>query len=535
MPRVLLVDDDAEQTSIRKLIFERAGHEVMTASDCESARAAFAQRAPQVVVMDLRIPNEGGGLELIREFRTAQPDVRIVVLSGYAYELSGAPEATLIDAVLTKPARSERLLSLVSKLAVCVLLLVAAVARAAEIHVDRPGEVVAAISMSAPGCNWARPGREAAMADIAVDGRPPFQVMLYAGGERRSYPVFFGRLQTGEHRVTISPNERYSAAPCRISEPRIDNVRVDADPVIAYAPVLSARENTIGRFTDAPMLVYAEKIRENGINLLQYTVIFTNEDGGTSTRALMARWGRTTDIEYVYKVDPATNRATIQARGHKEEEFHGEREGMHPLLMPVTDNNMVSGGQSAIRYRIAPQLVDLTAHSREQVMDEDPVAYRVMAEELERESKLRPFRVTDGEKVSDPRNYLYIEALLKNRNAAVSVHVRLQGEDSWRSSDLGRLDYAIARDGWIRTTVELSPGTKPDRISEIGISCAVAPPEDKKWALTGACGVERISKAFLLDAGYRPQTSLWSLSDSIEIPAGQMRTWKVNSAANERE
>lgn len=168
-------------------------------------------------------------------------------------------------------------------------------------------------------------------------------------------------------------------------------------------------------------------------------------------------------------------------------------------------------------------------------MDEDPVAYRVMAEELERESKLRPFRVTDGEKVSDPRNYLYIEALLKNRNAAVSVHVRLQGEDSWRSSDLGRLDYAIARDGWIRTTVELSPGTKPDRISEIGISCAVAPPEDKKWALTGACGVERISKAFLLDAGYRPQTSLWSLSDSIEIPAGQMRTWKVNSAANERE
>jgi CheY-like chemotaxis protein len=532
MTRVLLVDDDAEQTSIRKLIFERAGHDVMTANDCESARAAFTRSAPQVVVMDLRIPNEGDGLALIREFRLAHPEVRIVVLSGYAYDLSGAPEATMIDTVMTKPARSERLLSLVSKLAVCILLLVPLMARAAEIRVDRAGEVVAQVSMSAPGCNWGRPGREAAMADIAVDGRLPFQVMLYAGEERRSYPVFLGRLQAGEHRVTISRNERYSAPPCSISEPRIENVRVDNDPVIAYAPVLSARENTIGKFTDLPMIVYAERIRENGVNLLQYTVIFTNEDGGTSTRALMARWGRTTDIEYVYKVDPATNRATIQARGHKEEEFHGEREDMHPLLMPVTDNNMVSGGESAIRYRIAPRLVDLTAHSREQVMDEDPVTYRVMAEELEREDKLRPFGVINGEKISDTRNYIYIEALVKNRNAALAVHVRLKGEGLWRSSDLGRLDYAIARDGWIRTTVELPPGTKPNRISEIGLACAVAPPQDRKWALTGACDVERISKIFLLDGTYRPQRPLWSLSDAIEIPAGEMRTWKLEPASS---
>lgn len=535
MPRVLLVDDDAEQTSIRKLIFERAGHDVMTANDCESARVAFTQCAPQVIVIDLRIPNEGDGLALIREFRSNHPEVRIVVLSGYGYDLSGAPEATMIDTVLTKPARTERLLSAVAKLAVCVLLLAPLAARAAEIRVDRAGEVVAQISMSAPGCNWGRLGREAAMADIAVDGRPPFQVMLYAGGERRTYPVFLGRLESGEHRVAISRNERYSAPPCSISEPRIENVRVDDDPVIAYAPVLSARENTIGKFTDVPMIVYAENIRENGENLLQYTVIFSNEDGGTSTRALMARWGRTTDIEYVYKVDPATNRALIQARGHKEQEFQGQREGMHPLLMPVTDNNMVSGGESAIRYRIAPRLVDLTAHSREQVMDEDPLTYRVMAGELEREDKLRPFGAIDGEKISDPRNYLYVEALLKNRRAGASVHVRLKGEGLWRSSDLGRLDYAIARDGWIRTTVELPPGTKPGGIAEIGIACAVAPPEDKKWALTGACEVERISKAFLLDANYHPQPALWSLSDSIEIPAGHMRTWKLASAANGRE
>ena len=31
-------------------------------------------------------------------------------------------------------------------------------------------------------------------------------------------------------------------------------------------------------------------------------MIWSNEDGGTNTPALMARWGRTTDIEWIYRV-----------------------------------------------------------------------------------------------------------------------------------------------------------------------------------------------------------------------------------------
>src|SRR5439155_10800754 len=117
--------------------------------------------------------------------------------------------------------------------------------------------------------------------------------------------------------------------------------------VLAHAPVLYARENTVGKFTDVPMIVYAERSNENGAAVLMYTVIFSNEDAATSTRALMARWGRTTDVEYVYKAylnqDGSLRRATIQGRGHQEIEFDGRRDGTHPLLIPVTDNNMVSG------------------------------------------------------------------------------------------------------------------------------------------------------------------------------------------------
>ena len=71
--------------------------------------------------------------------------------------------------------------------------------------------------------------------------------------------------------------------------------------VYANAPILFARLNTVGKFSDIPLLLYCERLQENSEPVLQYTVIFSNEDGGTSTRALMARWGRSTDIEYVYK------------------------------------------------------------------------------------------------------------------------------------------------------------------------------------------------------------------------------------------
>jgi CheY-like chemotaxis protein len=531
MARVLLVDDDADQTAIRKLIFEKAGHDVITAGTCDQARQAFAARDPEIVVMDLRLPGDCDGLELIREFREVKPDLRIVVLSGHPADVAGRPEAQMIDGVLSKPARSARLLSLISKLTLlCASLTFAAPAQKMTytFHTDRPGEAVADITMSAPGADWGRAGHEAAVADIQVDSSRTFQQMLYAGDTPRRYPIFLGALGAGDHSVTIRQNRQYSAPGTSVSVVEAKFRGGIDDPVVANAPILSARENTIGKFTDAPMVLYAEKVRDNGADLLQYTMIFTNEDGGTSTRALMARWGRTTDIEYIYRVNPQTHRATIQARDHKEEEFQGEHEGLHPLLLPVTDNNMVAGGTSAIRYQIAPRLVDLSDSSREEVMNDDPVMYRVMSQELEREGKLRPFGEVDGEKISDPRNYLYIEAKVENRTSAVSAHIRLQNETFWRSSDLGRLDYGIERDDWVQTTIELPPGTKLDQVADIGFDCSVMPDDDKDhMALTGQCRVDRVSKVFQLDRAYRPSASTWSLPAPVDIPAGLMRVWSV--------
>lgn len=383
-------------------------------------------------------------------------------------------------------------------------------------RVVQTAEVFADLEMSATGFDWAIEGREAPMAAITVDGGSAQHVMLYAGPAKFHYKLFLGALAPGAHELAIAGAgfETHTAAFREVAA---------SDPyyaVLANAPVVFARKNTIGKFTDIPLVLYAERLVEDGLPLLQYTMIFSNEDGGTSTRALMARWGRTTDIEYLYKafLDPGGKlaKATIQARDHKEIDFTGKRDGAHPLLIPVTDNNMVAGDEtSSVRYQIAPVLVDLTNHSREYVMDENPITYQVMVKELVRERKLRPFGIVDGEKISDPRNYLFVDYRAANIGGALAVEVRLKKESRWLSSSLGRTDYAIARNGWVRTTIELPPGTKADQIAEIGFECVVPPKEH-----SGTCRLETVDKAFFLDG-----SPVFSMCTPVDVPTGQSVTF----------
>ncbi len=115
MARVLLIDDDADGLEIRKRIFEREGYSVTTASSASGAREMFRGGPPDSVVIDLRLPNAEDGLALIREFRAAAPDLKIVVLAGWCADLEGRNESAMVDVVLSKPARSEVLLRAVRK------------------------------------------------------------------------------------------------------------------------------------------------------------------------------------------------------------------------------------------------------------------------------------------------------------------------------------------------------------------------------------------------------------------------------------
>jgi hypothetical protein len=423
-----------------------------------------------------------------------------------------------------------------------LLLVSVAAGAAAERHafkLEREAEVVADLEMSSPGSDWGAAGREAAVAALRLDGVSCGSVMVYADERRFRYSVFLGRVAAGAHALEVERDATHSApgSPLAVDAVRFRQVRPGDPyyPVLANAPVLYARANTVGRFTDVPLLMYCERLEEKGRPLLQYTVIYSNEDGGTSTRALVARWGRTTDIDYVVRVGldarGSAVRATYQGKDHKELPFRGAREAAHPLLGVSTDNNMVSDeARSAIRYQLAPVVADLTNGSREQVMDEHPITYQVMAQELAREGKLRPFGTLEGENISDPRNYLYFELKVANRDSGVAVRVRRRGEEVWWGSHLGRMDYAIARDGFARTGVELPPGTTAEQLAEIGLECLVVKSDRAPWPHSGACLIETVKKAFFLGSDYAPGPSVWSLpAAAMVIPTGVMRRFEVST------
>ncbi|MFB3829669.1 MAG: response regulator [Bryobacteraceae bacterium] len=533
MSRVLVLDDDPEQVALTRLMLKSAGHEVLTAPDTRSAAAQAFEGAPDVLLMDLNVPRASDGRGLIRDLKARGFKGRIVVFSGWPEELYGTPEAQAVERILPKPVAMATLMAAVRKLAVVLCCVGPVFAQTFAFQVSRQIEIVAEMEMASPGADWSQAGREAALAELRVDGGAPQHVMLFAGAERHTYRAFLGRLAPGSHELRIARNAKYSAAGAGLEVTSV-RFREDDSPELAHAPILYARADTVGGFSDVPLAAYCERLTGGGRPLVEYTVIFSNEDGGTSTRALMARWGRTTDIEYIYRVwlgpDGAVRRATIQTRDHKEVEFRGRREGAHPVLIPVTRNNMVApGGASPIRYQLPPVAVDLSAHSREQVMDEHPVLYRVMAQELAREGKLRAAGKPEGENISDPRHYLYLEAKVANRRSAVAAAVRLEGERVWRTGHLGRADYAISRDGWVRTAIELPPGAPP--VAELGFECLV-PPSKSQPALFGTCRVEAVSRVFPLGPDYRPGPDLWRLAQPFELPTGQMRVWPVGGRAS---
>jgi DNA-binding response OmpR family regulator len=111
MSRVLLVDDDTDALELRKLIFENHGHDVTSAHNACLAREQFCAAPPDSVILDLRLPDTEDGLSLIREFRAASRQLKIVVLSGCCGDLDGRTESSLVDLILSKPVRSELLLN----------------------------------------------------------------------------------------------------------------------------------------------------------------------------------------------------------------------------------------------------------------------------------------------------------------------------------------------------------------------------------------------------------------------------------------
>ncbi|OAA24220.1 hypothetical protein UG55_103167 [Frankia sp. EI5c] len=415
--------------------------------------------------------------------------------------------------------------------------------RAAEttfpFEVEADGEVVLDVTTEAPGVSWGTVGSESAVVSLFVDGTYTTDLVIPA-----SFPIrrnlALGSLTAGDHDLrlrfaddrspqgsaraklsqfafrTIRPGDTHYAA--ARNAPVLYGRTVPNPDLLPGTPATGPYQNAL---TDSPLVAFYSEAATavTGHRLLTYSMIWSNEDGGTSTPALMARWGRTTDIEWVYKVEvdgsgePVPGSAVVQGPEHADIPFTGKFEGTHPVLQTCTLNNGIcdqTDGQMRFFLAVGDPL-DPVNEARERIMDRNPWTYWVMGQEVNREGKVTEAPdPSSSTQISDPRNYLYLvirkTTSTPNTDSAwvgVSVGVRLSGNPNTFRSNQVYSAWSIERDTPAQTAIALPPGTVAEDIASIQATRVVGQGAD-----TGArVQIDSIEQAFFLGPDGLPQES----------------------------
>jgi CheY-like chemotaxis protein len=95
---ILCVDDEELPLILRRLVLEKFGYEVVTASCAASALELLKSAKVDLVLSDHLMPNMTGA-ELAREIKSLRPDLPVVLLSGVNEIPTGADGA---DAFISK-------------------------------------------------------------------------------------------------------------------------------------------------------------------------------------------------------------------------------------------------------------------------------------------------------------------------------------------------------------------------------------------------------------------------------------------------
>jgi len=115
---VLVVDDEPDVRLIARLVLTAAGFEVREVASGEEALAELAgERAPDVVLLDLRMPGLDGWA-VLRRLRTdpALGEVPVVVFTADLSSQAEAPqELRAGDVLITKPFEADDLLGAVER------------------------------------------------------------------------------------------------------------------------------------------------------------------------------------------------------------------------------------------------------------------------------------------------------------------------------------------------------------------------------------------------------------------------------------
>ena len=88
----MIVDDEEVIRLFARNTLEKCGYEVLEAADAAALKASFPGVHPDVVLLDLKLP-DGDGLTLLPQLKKKWPDAEVIVLTGHG-SIEVAVEAT---------------------------------------------------------------------------------------------------------------------------------------------------------------------------------------------------------------------------------------------------------------------------------------------------------------------------------------------------------------------------------------------------------------------------------------------------------
>ena len=117
MPKVLIVDDDADFRNACRLPLEAAGFEVLEAEDADAGFELVRSENPDLVILDILMPSQYEGFELARRIREELElsELPLLMLSAVhiikkpPYRFAPDKAYLPVDAFLDKPVPPETL------------------------------------------------------------------------------------------------------------------------------------------------------------------------------------------------------------------------------------------------------------------------------------------------------------------------------------------------------------------------------------------------------------------------------------------
>lgn len=81
-PTILIVDDEQWMRASLGELLQAEGYGVLLADSAASAMELLDRSAPDIAILDVRMP-ERGGLELLKDLRALSPNLRVFMMTGY--------------------------------------------------------------------------------------------------------------------------------------------------------------------------------------------------------------------------------------------------------------------------------------------------------------------------------------------------------------------------------------------------------------------------------------------------------------------